>query len=137
MSSAPWVCKAGEDVLNVFDGEHDATYAQCVRRCAFRLSANRRRRAEPHQLEPAVAVWSAHHCDVDLDVDEPDDTIRPTSLDWRLALQLHAKFDKERSSSLEVIDHDAHVLHALDRHWCSPGVVGCACRSPPPGERSR
>jgi hypothetical protein len=27
-------------VLNVFDGEHDATYAQRVRRCVFRLSCS-------------------------------------------------------------------------------------------------
>ena len=48
--------QAGKDVLNVFDGEHDATYAQRVRRCVFRLSADRRRRVELRQLKPAVAV---------------------------------------------------------------------------------
>jgi hypothetical protein len=75
----------------------------------------------------AVGVWNfvsssrpwpsgAHHCDVDSDVVEPDDTVHPTSLDWRLALQLHTKFDKERSSSLKVVDNDADVVHPLNRH---------------------
>jgi hypothetical protein len=38
------------------DGEHDATYAERVRRCVRRLSADGRRLEELHQLEPAVAV---------------------------------------------------------------------------------
>jgi hypothetical protein len=49
--------QAGEDVLDVFYGEHDATYAQRVRRCV-RLSADRRRRVELRQLKPAVTVRS-------------------------------------------------------------------------------
>jgi hypothetical protein len=108
--------QARKDVINVFDGEHNATYAQRVRRCVFRLGADRRRRVELRQLKPAVAVRGPHHCDVDSDVVEPDDTVHPTSLDWRLALQLHTKFDKERSSSLKVVDNDADVVHPLNRH---------------------
>src|ERR671918_1882647 len=38
----------------------------------------------------------------------------------RLALQLHTKFDKERNSSLKVVDDDAHVVHPLNRHGGSP-----------------
>src|SRR3712207_9209141 len=34
--------KAGNDVLDVVDGEHDSTYAQRVRRCVLRLTADRR-----------------------------------------------------------------------------------------------
>jgi hypothetical protein len=34
----------------------------------------------------------------------------PTSLDWSLALQLHTEFDKERSSSLKVVDNDADMV---------------------------
>jgi hypothetical protein len=71
---------------------------------------------ELRQLKPAVAVWGPHHCDVHSDVVEPDDAVHPTSLDCRLALQLQTKFDKERDSSLEVIDDDADVVHPLDRH---------------------
>src|ERR1700737_4342787 len=71
---------------------------------------------ELRQLKPAVAVRGPHHCDVDSDVVEPGDTVHPTSLDWRLALQLHTKFDKERSSSLKVVNNDADVVHPLNRH---------------------
>src|SRR5262245_34287438 len=59
--------KARDDVLDVVDGEHDPTYAQRVRRCVFGSSADRRRRVELRQLEPAVAVRGPHHRDVDPD----------------------------------------------------------------------
>ena len=36
--------------------------------------------------------------------------------DCRLALELQTKFEKECSSSLEVVDNDADVVHPLDRH---------------------
>jgi hypothetical protein len=81
-----------------------------------RLGAEGRRGAELRQLQPAVAVRGPHHGDVDPDVVEPDDTVHPASLDWHLALQLHAKFGKERSSSLKVVDNDADVVHPLNRH---------------------
>ncbi len=68
-----------------------------------------------------MTVRGPHHGDVDADVVEPDDTVHPASLDWRLALQLHAKFDKERSSSLKVVDNDADVIHPLNRHIPSIG----------------
>jgi hypothetical protein len=48
--------RRGQDVLNVVYGEHDAVYAQRVRRCVFRLGADHRRRMELRQLKPAVAV---------------------------------------------------------------------------------
>jgi hypothetical protein len=44
------------DVVDVVDSEHDAAYAQRVRRRACRLGSDRRRRVELRQLEPAVAV---------------------------------------------------------------------------------
>jgi hypothetical protein len=44
------------------------------------------------------------------------DVLDPTSLDCRLALQLLTKFDKQRGSSLEVVDNNADVVHPLDRH---------------------
>jgi len=50
-----------------------------------------------------VAVRGPHHCHVGSDVVEADDTVHRTSLDLRLALQLHAELGKERSSSAEVV----------------------------------
>src|SRR5439155_361214 len=48
--------QAGNDVVDVVDSEHDAAYAQRVRRRACRLGSDRRRRVELRQLDPAVAV---------------------------------------------------------------------------------
>jgi hypothetical protein len=53
--------QAGKDLFEVVDGEHDATYAERIRRCVRRLSADDRRLEELHQLEPAVAVRGPHH----------------------------------------------------------------------------
>src|SRR5207253_521145 len=73
--------QAGNDVVDVVDSEHDTAYAQRVRRRAFRLGPDRRRRVELRQLKPAVAVRGPHHGDVGTDVVEPDDAVHPTPLD--------------------------------------------------------
>src|SRR6195256_6931616 len=83
--------QAGNDVVDVVDSEHDAAYAQRVRRRVFRLGSDCRRRVELRQLNPAVAVRGPHQGDVGTDAVEPDDAVHPTSLDRRLALQLHAE----------------------------------------------
>src|SRR6476469_7981147 len=69
--------QAGNDVVDVIDSEHDAAYAQRVRRRALRLSSNGRRRVELRKLNPTVAVRSPHHGDVGTDVVEPNDLARP------------------------------------------------------------
>src|SRR5215208_5487329 len=83
--------QAGDDVLDVVDGEHDATDAQRVRRCVVRFTADRRRRVELRQLDPPVAVRDPHHDDVGTDAVESDGAVNRISLDERLALQLHTK----------------------------------------------
>jgi hypothetical protein len=105
-----------EDVLDVVHGEHDATYAQGVRWCALRLSSDRRRRVELGQLKATVAVWGPHNRDFGSNVLEPNDLVHPTSLDWRLALQLHTKLDKERLRSLKDVIYDENVVHPLKCH---------------------
>jgi hypothetical protein len=107
------------DVVDVVDGEHDATDAQRVRRCVCRLRVDSRWPMELHQLEPAVAVRGPHHCDVDSDAIEPDDAVHPASLDWHLALQLQTKFDEESDSSCDIVEDNAHVVHPLNRHSTS------------------
>src|SRR4029078_7958105 len=57
----------GGAVVDVRDSEHDAAYAQRVRRRAFRLGSHRRRRVEHRQLESAVAVRRPHHGEVATD----------------------------------------------------------------------
>ena len=63
-----------------------------------------------------MALRIAERIESTLDAGEPDDTVHPISLDWRLALHFHTKFDKERSSSLKVVDNDTDVVHPLNRH---------------------
>src|SRR2546423_5905605 len=111
--------QACEDVIDILDGEHDAPNAKRVRWCVLRLSSDRRRRVELGQLNPTVAVWGPHHRDFGSNVLEPNDLVHPTSLDWRLALQLHTKLDKERLRSLQVVDHNENVVHPLKRHILS------------------
>ena len=53
--------QAGNDAVDVVDSEHDPAYTQRVRRRAFRLSSDRRRRVELRQLNPAMAVRGPHH----------------------------------------------------------------------------
>src|SRR5947208_10986341 len=108
--------QAGNNVVDVVDSEHDAAYAQRVRRRAFRLGSDRRRRVELRQLKPAVAVRGPHHGDVGTDVVEPDDAVHPTPLDCCLAFQLHTEFGEERFGSLQVVDNDENVVHPLNRH---------------------
>src|SRR5213595_104879 len=73
--------QAGNDVVDVVDSEHDAAYAQRVRRRALRLGSDRRRRVELRELNPAVAVRGPHHGDVGTDVVEPDDAVHPRPLE--------------------------------------------------------
>src|ERR671911_657336 len=114
--------QARNDVVDVVDSEHDAAYAQRVRRREFRLGSDRRRRVKPRQLDPAVTVRGPHHGDVGTDVVEPDGAVHRRPLDRRLAFQLHTEFGEERFGSLEVIDNDENVVHPLKRHivvsWC-------------------
>src|SRR5687767_11986276 len=98
--------QAREDVLDVVDGEHDATYAQRIHWCALRLSSDRRRRVELGQLNPTVAVRGPQHRNFCSNVLEPNDTVHPTSLDWHLAFQLHTKLDEESLRSRKVVDHN-------------------------------
>jgi hypothetical protein len=117
--------EAGNDILDVVNGEHDATYPERVRRCVFRFSADRRRPLELHQLNAAVAVRGPHHCDVTSDVVEPDHLVCRRTLDCRLALQLEIKFDKERDRGGEVADNNADVVQPPNRQVPSiaPEVV--------------
>jgi hypothetical protein len=63
--------QVGNDIVDVVDSEHDAAYAQRVRRRAFRLGSDRWRRVELRQLNPAVAVRRPHHGEVGTNVVEP------------------------------------------------------------------
>src|SRR5262249_8886907 len=104
--------QARQDILNVVDGKHDATYAQRVHWRVLRFSSHGRRLVELVQLDPAVAVRSPHHRNLASNVLEPNDTVHPPPLDGHLALQLHTKLDEECLRSLQVLDHDENVVHS-------------------------
>src|SRR3954451_11930000 len=93
--------QAGNNVVDVVDSEHDAPYAQRVRRRVFRLGPDRGRRVELRQLDTAVAVWAAQHGDVGTDAVEPDGAVHPRPFDLLLAFQLHTEFDEERLGGRE------------------------------------
>ena len=63
-----------------------------------------------------MAVRRFHHRALRPDALEPHDAVHPTALDRPLAQQLESELDEERLRGREVVDHDAHMLHALDRH---------------------
>src|SRR5205807_10378309 len=67
------------------------------------------------QLESSVAVRGLQDRDLCPDPVEPHDAVHPAALDRPLALQLESEFD-ELGCGREVVNHDADVLHPLDRH---------------------
>jgi hypothetical protein len=67
--------QARQDVLDIVDGEHDATYAQGVHWCVLWLSSDRRRCVELVQLDPPVTVRSAHQREGSTDVLKANETI--------------------------------------------------------------
>src|SRR5215212_9578917 len=108
--------QARDDVVDVIDGEHDAADPECVHRNVLGPSSDRFWRVELVQLDPSVAVWSAHQREGRTDVLKADETIYRGAFDSRLALQLHTKLDKKGVRSRKVVDHDENVVHPLERH---------------------
>src|SRR5262245_46065147 len=108
--------QARDDDVDVIDGEHDAADPKCVHRNVLGPSSDRFRRVELVQLDPSVAVPSAHQRESSTDVLKANETIYRGALDGRLTLQLHTKLEKERLRSLKVVHHDEDVVHPFKRH---------------------
>src|SRR4029453_15056501 len=102
--------------------EREARDARGVHRRP-RRNAGGHRRVERRQLDPAVAVRGPHAGDVPPDAVQPDELVHPFTLDCCLALQFQAQFDEERDSSREILDHNAGVIHPVDRHATSASVI--------------
>ena len=65
-------------------------------------------------VRAAVSWWRQHGW---LGADSTGDLERQRErVDRPLALQLESERNEERRRGREVVDHDAHMLHALDRH---------------------
>jgi hypothetical protein len=71
---------------------------------------------ELRQLESSVAVRSLHHRNLRPYALEPDDAVHPATFDGPLALQHESELGEELSRGREVVNHDADVIHPLDRH---------------------
>jgi hypothetical protein len=80
------------------------------------VAALARRGVKLDHLKPSVAVRGLHHRVLHPDALEPHHAVHPTALDRPLALQLESELDEERRRGREIVDHDAHMVHALDRH---------------------
>src|ERR671923_1755255 len=89
--------------------------ARSVRR-RVPVAAPARRGVKLRQLESSVAIRGLQHGDLRAHTLETHNAVHPTALDRSLALQLESELDEERRRGREVLDHDAHVVHALDRH---------------------
>jgi hypothetical protein len=108
--------QASDSVVDAFDGKHDAPEAQRVRRCDRRFDIDQFWIAKLRQLKPPMPIWGLHHYDVDLDIFDPVDAIRPRALDRRLAFNRHAEFGEKSDSGCKVVDDDDNVVHSLDSH---------------------
>ena len=75
-----------------------------------------RRCEEARELEPAVAVWSAHHRDLDALVAQSSNAPCPLSFDHGTPLELEAELAKELDRRGEVVDDDADIVHSFERH---------------------
>jgi hypothetical protein len=69
-----------------------------------------------HQFEPSVAVRGLQHRDLRPNALKPHHAVHPIAFGRPFTLQLESELDEECRRGRQVVDHDAHVLHALDRH---------------------
>jgi hypothetical protein len=105
----------GDGGVDVIDGKGDTADPQGVRR-RVPVAGPGRRGVKPHQLQPSMAVGGLQHRDVHADALEPHHTVHPTALDRPLTQHLESELDEELRRGGKVVDHDAHVLQALNRH---------------------
>jgi len=63
-----------------------------------------------------VAVWWAHHGNLDVLSAQSSDTSGQFSFDCGPSFELKAEFTKEINRPSEVFDDDPAVVHSLERH---------------------
>jgi hypothetical protein len=112
-----------ERLVDVIHGEHDAEVAKSVHR-GVAVIRNGRRREEAGEFEPAVAVWRAHHGNLDALIAQSGDTSSPFSFDRGAPFELEAELAKEINRLSEVFYDDSYVVHPFERHVSNlQGVV--------------
>src|SRR5687767_15379057 len=104
--------QARDHVIDVINCEHNAADPEFVYRSLLRPSSDRIRRVELVQLDPSVAVRSAHKREGSTDVLKANETIYGRALDGRFTLQLESEFEKEVFRGFEVVNDDEDVVHS-------------------------
>ena len=108
--------QAGDRVVDIVDGEHDAMQTERVGRRVLRLRGGRGRRVVLGQLQLAVAVGDPHHRDLASKAVESDRAIGPTAFDRLPTLLLHTELGEERDCSIEIVENNTNIVHPLDRY---------------------
>jgi len=112
-----------QGLVDVVHGEHDAEVPQSVHR-RIAVIRDHRRREEPGELEPAVAVRRPHHRNLDALIAQSGDTSGPFSFDGGPPLELETELAKEINGRSEVLHDDSYVVHSFDGHMSNlQGVV--------------
>src|SRR5688572_11410250 len=84
----------GERIIDVLHGEHDPQVTESVHRGPA-VIGDGRRREEPGNLEPAVAVWGDKHRNLDALVPQSRDAPGPLSFDHGSPFESQAKLGEE------------------------------------------
>src|SRR5688572_2588705 len=107
--------ESGERIVDVLHGEHDAWVAESVH-WGVAVIGDHGRCEETGHLEAAVTVRRTHHGNLNAHLAQSSDAICPVSFDWGAPLELETKFGEELNGGINVLHHDADVVHTLDRH---------------------
>ena len=114
--------QALNDIVNVIDGEHNATDAQRVHRRVHGPKPDRLGRVELVQLDATVTIGSPHQREGGPDILESDQAVDRRPFDCRLALEFEAQFDEERLGGFEIVDNDEDVRFTAEPVLAARGV---------------
>src|ERR1051325_1846005 len=109
------LAEPGERVVDVVHSEHDAQVAKSVYR-GVPVVGDDGWVKESRKFEPAVAIWSDHHGDLDALRLQSCDAASPLSFDDGSPLQFQAELGEKCDRHIEGFDRDAYVVHPLQSH---------------------
>src|SRR5205807_8068508 len=75
-----------------------------------------RRRDKSREFEPTVAVWRAHHSDLNALVAQSSDAPCPHAFYHTSPFEFEAEFSEKRDSSIEGFYHNTDVVHSFKCH---------------------
>src|SRR5947209_12264091 len=119
------LAEPGERIVEVIHGKHDAEVAKSVH-WGVPVISGHRRREKSRELEPAVAVWRAHHGDLHALVAQSSDALCPLAFYHGSPFELEAELSEKRDCGIEGFHHDADVVHSFQRHG---SILSCVVRS--------